>query len=214
MLAKILRRAPNAEAHSCLYDFYHRPHTTCERAQRLLGKKYDSLFAFAVVREPLDWLLSCYFHFLRWSKEECQPIPDYGSSFEQYVYKMIELGERKPCQGYMIISNNGRILVDAIGLYNDINLFCSRIGNRLNLHLPDLPKINANPLSPTPARPKPALSTAMKSLVEEHWRLDFTIWSHVNSHRNDFALKSSSLARLHPPSIDLSTYDPWSYMKR
>jgi len=198
---------------SWLYDYHSHTHATCERARKLLGPKYDSLFSFAVIREPYDWIYSLYRQSLRFYNSTSHHTPIWLTSFDLYVREMITLGDHKPCQSYFILSNHGDLLVNAIGLFNDIDCFVSRISDMLHLHLPTLPNLNANPVSSS-EKTKPLLSEEMQALILENWHSDFTLWIYANTHRNELCLKSSDLFRVPPPSTDLADYDHWSYMPR
>lgn len=214
LVAKAMRRVPKLGNHKALYDFNHRPHTTCEKARNILGARYDTHFVFALFREPRDWLYSSYRHFLRNTIEKYgNALPrNFSLTFEQYLQDMIDLGNSKPCQAYMLISRDGRLSVDEIGLYHEIEAFISRIGCRLNLSLPATLHLNKNSLILSDA--SYSLSDRMKSRVREHWGLDFSVWNDIVSCPHQGNLRSSNSTVFGTPSIDLTTYDPWGYMRQ
>lgn len=80
--AKAIRRLPLARNYALFHDFYSQPHMTCEKAQRMLGSRYEQLFAFCLVRDPLTWLYSCYRHAVRtFASYNFLEKPDYMLSF-------------------------------------------------------------------------------------------------------------------------------------
>ena len=97
-LAKLLRRIPGSERSRHLYDFTHRPHTTCAKVYRLLSHRYDDLFSFALMREPVSWLYSSFRHFKRHNMRmkhitsKSQPC-----DFADFIEELISIGDRKPC---------------------------------------------------------------------------------------------------------------------
>lgn len=214
LAAKAMRRVPILGRHNTLYDFNHRPHTTCEKARNLLGARFDTHFVFALFREPLDWLYSSYRHFVRCTIDKYGNTSprNFSLTFEQYVQDMINLGDSKPCQGYMLISRDGRLSVDEIGFFHEIDTFISRIACRLNLPLSAVSHLNENPLISSDT--SYSLSDKMKSRVREHWGLDFSIWNYIVSCRHQGNLRSSTSTIFGTPSIDLTTYDPWGYMSQ
>lgn len=207
---KVLRKLPGAEGNSLLYDFTNRPHTTCAKAQKLLRHSYDNLFAFALIREPSEWLLSCYrFFMLGHSRVRGSSRP--VRNFEEYLQAMIELGGKKPSQGAMIIDLSGALLVDRIGLFSQIAAFANEVSDRLRLGLPQLEHLNINPSTEhaPESLDREVSQDQLMDFVSKYWGLDLAIWK--------LALSSSSAASLRGyrfdssliPAVDLEMYDPW-----
>jgi hypothetical protein len=211
VIAKFLRRLPIVKSSPLLYDFSNRPHTTCQRAINILGSSYNNLFVFALIRDPFEWVYSCYLHF-KHHKKILRSMPNLRTcvSFNHYLDELVQLGEHKPCQAYMVTDNSGNIVVDSIGLFSEIDSYYAFICRKLGLSLADeLKHQNSNPL----AFQSQAYSQwdCYRDIIYEHWSKDYLLWNLVRSTSTLVSLRESSL-ELSPPTIDLSEYDPWAYM--
>jgi hypothetical protein len=113
-----------------------RPHTPAAELKRNLpAGMFESLFTFAVVRNPWDLLVS-YYHFLRDAeghvahvshrRRRTARLPD----FEAYV--RYEIGRGKISQARMVADRSGRVLVNFLGRYESLEAdfahACGRIG--------------------------------------------------------------------------------------
>lgn len=210
LVAKSLRRVPRLENHILLYDFLNHPHTTCSRARSILGNKYSSLFVFAIMRDPADWIYSCYRHFVRHGMGfRKSGLPIVPVDFTEYLEVLIRLGESKPCQAFMILDANGKLLVDSVGSFSQITPYFSSVCDHLKISPSLLPHKNLGRADYGTNAP---LTKYQYSLIEDNWSLDYRLWSLVQSTALDISLKGlgveSSLSH-----VDLVSYDPWSYMK-
>jgi hypothetical protein len=161
------------------------------------------------MREPCDWLFSCYRHFVRYNMA-FRHDNSIGTSisFVDYLRILIELGDSKPTQAYMILDQQGTVILKSIGRFTEINKYYLRLCNHLNIKPLSLPQLNVDPghfkLSDT-------ISSAERALVEKYWSLDWSIWEQLESSETlDF--NGYNCLTFDPPAIDLASYDPWSYM--
>ena len=205
---KLIRRLPYFENYSLFYDFYNRPHTTCRKAQLLLGSKYDNLLSFAVIRNPFDWVISSYSHFLKNYKYICiDSIHININSFEQYIDIMSTVTySQLPCQHKLVVDHEGCLIVDILGEFDKISQFSCFIQKVLKLDRFDLPHLNKN------LRLKQNLinmNTTVKNKIKTIWESDFHLWDvyQVNKENFFYLVEKHSIAA---PDLHLDTYDPWS----
>lgn len=65
LLFKMIRRIGDFAYRYPFYDFLHRPHTTLYQASLLLPKTiFSQYFKFGIIRNPYEWSLSIYRHYL------------------------------------------------------------------------------------------------------------------------------------------------------
>ena len=204
---KLCRRFGFADTYP-FYDFFHRPHTTLSKAKLLLGEKaYAKLFVFAVAREPVDWLCSCYKFFRLGNSTIKGRKTNKINSFSEYVDAMISLEHSKPCQAYLLIDNTGALLVDAIGHFDHLETFCSQIHNKLGFNAIKLPHLNTNNFTANDLKADIATNSSLEEKIKRAWALDFEIWDLVQEKSSDLRYH-----KLHHPIsayAKLTDYDPW-----
>lgn len=210
-LAKLLRRIPGSERSRHLYDFTHRPHTTCAKAYRLLSHRYDDLFSFALMREPVSWLYSSFRHFKRHNMRmkhitsKSQPC-----DFADFVEELISIGDRKPCQSFMLIDENAMVRMKSIGNYDQLVDYFSWICKVIGFtDPPKLPHKNLNLSFRNDYVDH--ISDTVVSLIRDYWHNDFFLFDKIiESGSTNYQEYCEPLPLA--PNIDLVTYDPWGYM--
>ena len=216
VIAKFLRKIPNFEFNYFLYDFTNRPHTTCQNAANLLGHRYEKLFVFCLMRNPAEWVFSSFLHFKRHNMKfrSNELINSEKISFEEYLCELIELGEDKPSQSFMVVNNNGRLIVDSVGLFESLSDYYSSIKFRLGLKVSDeLKVLNSNKLRENSDMKELVTNKKINNLISEYWQDDCTLWNFVNQNQSfEESLRAKEFS-IKAPSINLSRYDPWGYMK-
>lgn len=109
---------------------------------------FDNYFKFAIVRNPLDWITS-FFYYTRFKQEKKKNNPNYAdiNSFVNYLENnqddVIDYGLscRSPQYNYLC-DQNGKLLVDYVGHFEDLNKAWDDIRNKIKVSEPDLPHIN------------------------------------------------------------------------
>lgn len=119
------------------------PHLPYRKAESILPAYIlDSYFKFAVVRNPYDWLVSFYFHLLRYTNHPYHKFAIEAKDFEGFVKLFPILHE--PLQSSYIVDDKDKLVVDYVGRFEkleaDIKVAFDYIGVSR-----DLPKINVNP---------------------------------------------------------------------
>ena len=207
--SKICRRIPFAEKTYKFYDFLNRPHTTCYKAKTLFGKKFYSLFCFAIVREPVEWLYSCFRHY----KRHCYIIKGLKNiykptTFDEFLEIIICLEPQlRPRQSLMLVDSNGKLLADSVGIFSELDQYYSYIRDYLNLSSNSLPHQNKNNILHD--NNLPFESCSYKDFVMKHWSSDYSLYELAQTTRFSSGLKNM---RIYPTalSINLNKYDPWS----
>lgn len=131
-------------------------HMTALDYKNKMGKKYDDYYKFAVVRNPWDWVVSWY-EFVQkstispdngkvWRHALYQEIA--GKSFDSYVDWLVEdkgmknLPSRKKSvwkykykveQSDWLVDNEGKLIVDEIVKFEEINEFAERLNKKFSL---------------------------------------------------------------------------------
>ena len=209
--SKICRRFPFVERTYKFYDFTNRPHTTCYKAKTLFGKKFYSLFCFAIVREPVEWLYSCFRHYKRHSFLIRGVNPEYmPSSFDQFLDTIISLEPQlRPSQSLMLIDPNGKLLADSVGTFSELNQYYSYLRDRLNLSPKDLPHHNKNMTHQS--KNLPFESNKYKNVVSKYWLSDYSLYDLALTSRFSSDLKNTSIFTT-APNVNLNKYDPWAFL--
>jgi len=204
---KLMRRFPYTEKSAIFYDFYNRPHTTCYKAYLLLGYKYNKLLSFALLRDPLDWVVSSYTHFLQNYK-----YIKFGSkkfdikSFDQYIDLMSCVDhDLLPCQHKLVVDDQGNLIIDLLGEFDKINDFSGLIQKILKLDYFNLPHLNKN------SKAKPSYANMDKSTrnkIKNTWNFDFMLWETYREQKNGF-YGFFDRQKISSPDSNLDSYDPW-----
>jgi hypothetical protein len=181
-------------------------------AKRVLGKsRFDRAYAFAVIREPVEWLFSCYQFFMLGRSEIIGRELVKIDSFESYIQEMANLGDFKPSQGCMLVDGSCRLLVDQIGFFDGLRDLSLSIVSRLSLPGFEISHLNKNPLRAGHCALRPKLDKESTKLVRFHWSLDFAIWELAQNRLQ--GLKGLQLDPALAPLVCLETYDPWGKFK-
>lgn len=106
---------------------------------------FDSYFSFAFVRNPWDWQVSLYNFMLKKNTHHQHDLVRKFENFDQYIRWRCQ--EEVRLQKDFIYSNEGELLVDFVGRYEnleaDFQKICSRIG--IEASLPRLNVSNTRP---------------------------------------------------------------------
>lgn len=207
LASRALRKLPVLGQTALLYDYANRPHTTCSKALKSLGREsFAKLKRFAICRDPLDWLFSCYKFFLLGGssiKGSLRPSP---SSFEVYIDQMLELGDDKPSQAMMVCDYQGRLLVDRIGLYHRLDDFYEDLKGYLKVRLPPLQHLNHNPFMSRASVPH--ISTELLAKIQAGWCADWEIWELAQSVSGK-SVAGCQIRGSFRSSLGIESYDPW-----
>jgi hypothetical protein len=100
--------------------------------------KYNKLFKFTFVRNPWDWQVSLY-NFMLQNKNHFQHNLVREMNFEEYIDWKIT--QKYDLQKDFITDDNGEIIVDFIGKFENLNSDFQKIGKHIDLSL-ELPHLN------------------------------------------------------------------------
>jgi Sulfotransferase family len=159
--------------------------------RRSVGAEFDRLFSFAFVRNPWDWLVSLYMflgtqtispdtgrpwrhelypivsqmdfsEFVRWVTNEhglAHTASRMGSSF----------ADRTPVlQRDWVADLDGRIIVDFVGRYEDLDTDFAAVGNRIGRPDVRLPRLNATRRGPY----RSYYTAVLAEAVGDYFRID------------------------------------------
>jgi hypothetical protein len=159
------------------------------------------------MRDPAEWLHSCYKFFIK-GNSQIKGSRVTIQSFEDYLKAMIDLGPKKPSQSPMFISLDGDLLVDEIGLFHRLDEFFERISIKIGLKLPRLEHLNKNSLACRDQMSRLPLDR-LSEIIEEHWKLDLRMWNLVVKTNSESSLRGYCLGKCGLSMMDLRDYDPW-----
>ena len=105
-------------------------HINAREIKSLLPEEvFNTYFKFAFVRNPWDWQVSLYHYMLQYSKHPQHRLISKMKSFDEYIEWRIS--SDMELQKDFLYDKNGKILVDYIGkfenLQDDFNIICSKI---------------------------------------------------------------------------------------
>jgi hypothetical protein len=129
--------------------------------------------------------------------------------FSEYIEALVQLGDHKPCQAFMVLDGNGRLLVDSLGSFSDIKPYFASVCDHLRILPAALPHKNVNSRVYDTDDP---LTQRQMSLIENNWALDYHLWSLVRSRVSCDSLRANGV-EFSIPHINLARYDPWGYSK-
>ena len=117
-------------------------HIKASELVKLMGKEnFKSYFSFAIVRNPFDLQVSLYLYILMMTNHYQHEIIKNLGSFDAYIKWRCD--ENNELQRDFVYSEDGELLVDFIGKYedleNDFKIICDRIGVTLIL-----PRLNVS----------------------------------------------------------------------
>lgn len=144
-----------------------RQHDSARLARRVLpAALFDDYFKFGFVRNPWDWLASLY-SYLQRTPGHRHHRRVRAMSFAEYVTFEIQRGQRT--QSDFLIDENGRLLVDFVGRFENLEADFARVCQRLGLGPIPLPHRNAS----RQRRPYQSLYDATtRDRVARHWAGD------------------------------------------
>ena len=204
---KVCRRLGLANTYP-FYDFYNKPHTTLSKAKFLLGDRiYSELYVFAVMRDPVDWLISCYKFFMLGNSVVKGNNSASIASFPDYIDAMIALDDLKPCQSLLLVNEAGSLLVDEIGRFDSLLSFCSRISSIAGLDSIKLPHLNTNAYISDDSKLDVQSNLPLINKIRREWALDFELWDLIQVKSS--GLRYSSLSSPSFTHTSLINYDPW-----
>ena len=211
LFTKMLRRMPYVERNSLFYDFYNRPHTTCWKAKKLLNDEYDKCLSFGIIRNPFEWVVSSYRHFMSNYRhiiinEESHKV----RSFDEYVELLSYVDYTKiPCQHKLIVDREGGLIVNILGEFSEIDQFTYTISSMLNIDKILLPHLNKN-LKRERLDEKVNKTTYHK--IEYIWNFDFSLWDFYQSNKKNCYTNCRN-QMIAETDLRLDQYDPWKIFK-
>lgn len=130
-------------------------HKTAKVWRELMGDRFDSLFKFTIVRNPIDRFISCYMKF------------GINTPIDEFIKKGMFKGDIRflPQTDYIYI--DGKLAVDYIGKYEELDKSWFEICSLLKINKTELEHLQ------TTTSPKPSLSPSLKSLLQKYYSDDF-----------------------------------------
>ena len=181
-------------------------HAIASDLRRMLGPpEYETYFTFSFVRNPWDWIASNY----AFNRGLARPfiigtdysisgkVPVWGEAmtFDTWLPWWIE--EFSPSQASVLTDEDGRLLVDFVGHFEQLEDDFRRVCARLGLPAAPLPHLKAT-RNKKPYRQYYDATT--EQLVLDHFKLDFELFGYsMDLHA---PLPESSLVPLTPPLDD------------
>ena len=130
-------------------------HAKASFIKTIMGAKFENLFKFSIIRNPWDWAVSNYMFnrglhrpFVAGTKYMvCSTVPSWAQSwtFKHWLAWWVETFQ--PSQSSMITGKDGKILVDHIIRFENLNQGFERLCQRLEIPFRKLPhrkKTNRN----------------------------------------------------------------------
>jgi hypothetical protein len=154
--------------------FHFRRHAPLVRAERVLpAELYGSLFKFAFVRNPWDRLVSWHAFILedrqhrRHHKVRRQP------DFTSFVHG--EAGRRRRSQWWMLRDSAGRLGVDFVGRFENLERDVAAVCSRLGIEYRQLPRVKTSRHAPYQTFYTPALA----DFVARHWATEIEAFGYT-----------------------------------
>ncbi len=144
--------------------YYFRRHAPLARAERVLPPElFHSLFKFAFVRNPWDRLVSWYAYILEDQEHHrhhrVRRLPDFAA------YLRIEAGKRRRSQWWMLKNSAGRLGVDFVGRFENLERDIAELCSRLGIEYRPLPRAKSSRHAPYQTFYTPELA----AFVAKHW---------------------------------------------
>lgn len=163
-------------------------HFTLKDYYDLLGKeKFKEYYKFAVVRNPFDKLASFYMYIKRknsWLPKEMNKISNINT-FEQFVYSLPKLYEKRKLFGIAIISQtdwltvNNKISIDHVIKFKNINDEFKTLIKKYKINT-ELSVLNKNPRKQLHEGYKKEYNKKMKDIVLDVYAKDFENFNFKN----------------------------------
>ncbi len=153
-------------------------HITADRLRRQLPTDiFDSYFKFAFVRNPWDWVVSQYHYLLSTPSHRHHRRVCAMSGLEEYIE--FEIARNRRSQGEFLIDEDGVILVDYIGRFENLSRDFAAVCDRLHVSA-ELPRINTTVHEDY----RSYFSYSSRERVAKHWREDIELFSYNFENQN------------------------------
>ena len=116
-----------------------RKHDSAATVRDRLGAPFNTYYSFSVVRNPFDWLVSEYY-FIRGNKRHTLHAMARSLPFHAYIRWF--LGMRPRRQSDYICDRNGKLLIDYVGKFEQLEDVITRLGEKLGISTRELPVLN------------------------------------------------------------------------
>jgi len=144
---------------------HYRPHAPLRHAESVLPREvFDSLYKFAFVRNPWDRLVSWYAFILQAPEHHRHRQVGRQPSFEAFARR--ELGNPRRSQWWMLTRRDGRLGVDFVGRFENLEQDMATVCRRLGIEYHPLPRAKVSKHRPYQEYYTPELA----ALVGERWR--------------------------------------------
>lgn len=121
-------------------------HVKAPELIEIMGKSnFDSFFSFAIVRNPWDWQVSLYKYMLKTSEHHQHDLAKSFSGFDEYI--RWRCADEVRFQKDFIYSEDGELLVDFVGKFENLDADFEKICSRIGVSAP-LPKLNISNTKP------------------------------------------------------------------
>lgn len=145
----------------------------------LSDDQWNDIYKFTFIRNPFDWMLSTYNYILAYKVHGYHDVVskmDLTEFIEFYVNTMmlnegVPIGANKCVSLHEFITdNNGNVIVDFIGRFENANEDMKKVMKVLNLPEEDLPFKNVNPYREADYRV--CYNDKSRALVEKYFKKD------------------------------------------
>ncbi|MDM8565602.1 sulfotransferase family 2 domain-containing protein [Candidatus Halobeggiatoa sp. HSG11] len=175
--AKMLNGKPNP-----FYDVWDAflTHVKAKEAKKELSEDiYNNFYKFAFVRNPWDWQVSMYHFILKETTHIKYELVKSMSGFEEYLEWVVETDKpyakgATKFQKDTITDNDGKIIVDFVGRYENLTQDFQQVCKTLNIEA-TLPIINK-----TSHRDyRSYYNTKTQKIVAEHFKADIELFGYT-----------------------------------
>ena len=179
---KIQRPLPEINGkHNIFHDVWRSLllHATARDAlNELPAEIFNTFFKFAIVRNPWDWHVSMYHFILREPKSTPHNLVKRLGSFEAYIKEVVNTDFRFPkgitkFQNEMIVDEQGKLLVDFVGHYENLEEDFAKIFQRIGINA-SLPHLNRSHHSDY----RDYYTDETRQMIAEHYAQDITLFGY------------------------------------
>lgn len=144
-------------------------HMRGERVKQLIGERiWNSYFKFCFERNPWDKVISGYYYGYRDSEDDSKP------TLSEYIQK----GNLKYSSSHYIYTSKGKVIVDKVFLYENLDESLREISNYLNLPEPlELPKAKAG-LRKDRRHYREILSESERDVIAQSYRREIKLFDY------------------------------------